>query len=243
MNIVSGHQPLYLPWLGFIHKLSLSDTFVFMDDVQLLDRDFNQRNRVIAPDGKVLWLSVPLARKESTSLRICDIRIAQGGQSNGWQKSHLMTLRSCYGKTKYFKQYLPFFEWLYEDNQWEYLSILNLTILKQIMEWFSLTAKIIIGSEQGFTEKKSDLVLEHALRFNGNILLTGEQGANYVVYSDFEKYGIAVVHQKYNHPEYDQGRVHGITHLSFVDLLFRYGEEAKEITFTNNITREDLCKM
>ena len=243
MIVVSGHQPLYLPWLGFIHKLSLSDIFIFMDDVQLLDRDFNQRNRVMTPDGKILWLSVPLARNKSASLRLCDICIARNGRSKDWQKNHLMTLQGCYGRTAFFKRFFPFFEWLYLENDWEFLSLLNLAILNQIREWFRLTAKIVIGSEQNFTEKKSDLLLEHALRFKADILLTGEQGASYIVYDDFKKYGIAVAHQKYEHPNYEQGRAHGVTHLAFLDLLFRYGDEASGIAFANNITRDDLCRV
>jgi hypothetical protein len=242
MIVVSGHQPLYLPWLGFIHKLSICDVFIFMDDVQLSDGDFNRRNRVMAPDGKILWLSVPLARKESASLILRDIRIAREGQNKDWQRKHLMTLRSCYGRTAHFKRYLPFFEWLYEGNDWMFLAQLNMAVLKQIIAWFHISARIIIGSEQNFTRKKSDLLLEHALRFNADVLLTGEQGINYVVKEDFEKRSITVVHQKYKHPVYNQGKLSGVAHLSFIDLLFRYGDESLGIVLANNMTRNDLCR-
>jgi hypothetical protein len=41
IRIVTGHQPVYLPWLGLFHKISLADVFVLMDDVQYLVRDWN----------------------------------------------------------------------------------------------------------------------------------------------------------------------------------------------------------
>ena len=46
MNIVSGHQPVYLPWLGLFHKISLCDKFVYMDTVQYLNNDWNNRNKI-----------------------------------------------------------------------------------------------------------------------------------------------------------------------------------------------------
>ena len=65
MKIISGHQPVYLPWLGLIHKAFLADVFVFMDDVQYLSQDWNNRNRIKNPQGKAIWLTVPVNIKGS----------------------------------------------------------------------------------------------------------------------------------------------------------------------------------
>ena len=32
-KIVAIHQPNYLPWLGYFHKIAAADIFVFLDDV------------------------------------------------------------------------------------------------------------------------------------------------------------------------------------------------------------------
>lgn len=241
MTIVSGHQPLYLPWLGYIHKLSLCDVFVYMDDVQFIDRDFIQRNKILSPDGNILLLSVPINRKNSASMKIGDIQISTSGED--WQNKHLKSIRASYGKTPFFARYFPFFQFLYQDNTWTSLSALNFEILKAILKWFRLNPQIIIASKYNFTGKKSDLILEHGIRFNANMVVTGEQGENYINREAFAKKNIKLYHQHYNHPVYQQGRFYGVSHLSFIDLLFRYGDEALEIAYSNNITRADLCKL
>lgn len=60
MTIISGHQPVCLPWLGLLHKALLADRFVFMDDVQYLRQDWNNRNKIRTPGGWQ-WLTVPVA--------------------------------------------------------------------------------------------------------------------------------------------------------------------------------------
>ncbi len=241
MTIVSGHQSAYLPWLGLLHKASLSDVFIYMDDVQFLDRDFNQRNKVLTPDGKILWLTVPVARKESASSLLKDIRIASKNAARSWQEKHLATLRSCYGKCTYFKEYAPFFEWLYLENSWQYLVEMNLVILKQVFEWFHIQTELVVASEQHFSGKKSDLVLEHGLRFNATNVVTGMCGKDYIKEKDFIDSGMRVIFQDYQHPEYQQ-RTKGefVPCLSFVDLLFNHGPDSASIMREGNMKKQEI---
>ncbi len=89
MKIISGHQSVYLPWLGLFHKLSLCDEFVYMDTVQYLHNDWNNRNKIRIPDGDT-WLSVPVDRKLSRSEMLDDILIKdQSPESRDyWQAKH-----------------------------------------------------------------------------------------------------------------------------------------------------------
>lgn len=240
--IVSGHQPAYLPWLGLLHKASLCDVFVYMDDVQYLTQDWNNRNRVIGRDGRPFWLTVPVDLKGSSSRLLKDIRIAphRGKPSQHWQASHWQSLRTCYGKTKYFAEYAPFFEWLYLDNEWSLLSELNLAVLDQALDWFGLAPQLVIGSEEGFTSSKSDLVLEHAQRFEADTVVTGTHGRDYIRAEDFAACNITVFFQDYRHPQYRQGHHDFVPYLSFVDLLFRYGPDSREVCLDGNIAKEAL---
>ena len=62
--IISGHQPVYLPWLGLFHKMMLCDIFVYMDTVQYLDGDWNNRNKIRTANSELL-LSIPIDKKNS----------------------------------------------------------------------------------------------------------------------------------------------------------------------------------
>lgn len=245
MKIISGHQPVYLPWLGLIHKASLCDVFVFMDDVQYLTNDWNNRNRIKNPQGKALWLTVPVDLKNSSSHLLKDILIS--GETHlperkKWQSLHWATIQMAYGSSRYFKTYKPFFLWLYKDNQWERLSDLNLAILKQIFIWFDITTEIVIASDRAFQNKKSDLVLEHGIHFHGDVVVTGTLGKDYIREEAFNKKGIEVVYQDYQHPQYEQKFEPFLSHLSFIDLLFNHGPRSRTICMQNNITREEICK-
>ena len=44
--IVSIHQPAYLPWLGYLHRIALSDRFLFLDTVQFQKGSFQNRNKI-----------------------------------------------------------------------------------------------------------------------------------------------------------------------------------------------------
>lgn len=241
MTIVSGHQPAYLPWLGLLHKASLCDVFIYMDDVQFLDRDFNHRNRVLAPNGQVLWLTVPVDRKASSSRLLKDILIKRGDGQHSWQHKHWSTLKACYGKAPYFKVYASFFEQLYQGTCWKRLADLNLAILRQVFAWFNIHARIVIGSELGFSGKKSDLVLEHCRCFGAQTVVTGSFGRDYITLDDFNNLGVKVHFQDYNQPTYKQ-RIGSefISRLSFVDLLFNHGPDATKIMRQDNIGRTEL---
>lgn len=238
--IVSGHQSAYLPWLGLLHKATLCDLFVYMDDVQFLERDFNNRNRIVTPSGQFLWLTVPVDKKKSTGSAINNIYIKEDANKFGWQEKHWATIKTCYGRSPYFKEYSPFFEWVYLESRWERLSELNLEILKKLFDWFEIKAQIEVASDHQFTEKKSNLILEHCKKFNADMVVTGVFGRDYIDLEKFQQENIQVEFQNYNHPIYKQRCQNFVSNLSAIDLLFNHGESSREIMISGNIKKEDL---
>lgn len=240
-KIVTGHQPSYLPWLGLIHKASLGDVFVFMDDVQFTKDDFMHRNRIKTVQGQSLLLNVPVDLKNSKSDRICDILIDnESQQQKNWQEKHWTSIRLNYSKAPFFNEYKGFFESIYMNAKWEKLAELDLAILKKIFEWFEIEAELVVGSTQNFSQKKSDLLLEHVERFNGNVLVTGTQGKNYINAEQFAAKGISVYHQEYRHPVYAQRGEPFVPNLCFLDLLFNHGPQSREIALSGNVTKNEL---
>ena len=99
MIIVSGHQPVYLPWLGLFHKISLCDKFVYMDTVQYLDGDWNNRNRIKTPSNSFM-LSIPITKKDIKK-NINEIKIAKNSKNlkEFWQRKHWETIKINYKST------------------------------------------------------------------------------------------------------------------------------------------------
>ena len=55
-------QPTYLPWSGYFDLIDRSSIFVFLDDVQIERRSWQQRNRIISKN-EYLPISVPVQKK------------------------------------------------------------------------------------------------------------------------------------------------------------------------------------
>tara|TARA_A100000164_G_C21558457_1_gene608393 strand:- start:430 stop:636 length:207 start_codon:yes stop_codon:yes gene_type:complete len=62
------HQPDFIPWLGFFHKLSLSDEFIFSDHVQISNgKIWSSRNYILLNNGP-FWIIIPVIKKQQYSL-------------------------------------------------------------------------------------------------------------------------------------------------------------------------------
>ncbi|MGB9731816.1 WbqC family protein [Calditerrivibrio nitroreducens] len=44
-------QPTYNPWLGYFDLIDRVDCFVYLDNVQLVKRSWQVRNRIKSPNG------------------------------------------------------------------------------------------------------------------------------------------------------------------------------------------------
>jgi len=72
--IVAIHQPHYMPWLGYLHKIKEADIFVYLDKVAYEKHGFQNRNRFVI-DGKEQWLTVPVLTKGRTGQLIMDVKL------------------------------------------------------------------------------------------------------------------------------------------------------------------------
>ena len=91
--ILTAHQPLYMPWLGFFHKAILADAICILDDVQFADGDYINRNKIKSIHGSK-WLTVPVNKKNHLNRKISEIEIINGE----WQNRHLSLLKQSYSK-------------------------------------------------------------------------------------------------------------------------------------------------
>lgn len=241
--VVSGHQPAYLPWLGYFHKMILADVFVFMDDVQFDRQGFIHRNRIKGSGGESILLSVPI-HKEDRYRVISEVRTG----SQPWQRRHFESIRHAYRHAPFWDTHQSWLRKIYLERQWDHLADLCWEMLEYFRAQIGIDCRVVRESREDFTGKKSDLVLEHCLRYDATICLTGTMGREYIRYESFHDRGIRVVHQEYHHPQYPQQHGAFIPNMGIIDGLMNMpAEELYGLIQQGNLDRDllrnsDACR-
>jgi hypothetical protein len=229
--IVTAHQPLYLPWSGFIHKVALADKFCVLDDVQFADRDFIHRNRIASQTGSPRWLTIPVDKKNHRLLRIKDVKVMH----HDWALDHLERISSMYSNYEYFKDYFTELKSILLSVKSTYLIDFTMPVMLFLLKEFHCDPEIVFSSELGLTSKKSDLVLEITTSLSGTKYLSGANGKDYIDVKAFEKEGIEVHFQDYKANTTGKEVRENHQNLSSIDILFTYGPKSRECLFKNNI--------
>ena len=224
--IVSIHQPNYIPWIGFFHKLLLSDTYIVFDDVQFpRGKDYANRNQIKTNNGK-MWLTASvLGKKDLKPWNQIEIN------NNGWKEKHLKNIKSFYQKSPYFEQYYPVLEKVYEQDH-KLLIDLNIDLIISILICIGKHDLNMVLSSNIKTELTG---LDKILYILKNQKATkyisgdGEGSKRYIDEQLFKDNNIELIWQEYKHPTYKQLHGEFIPYLSILDLLFNEGPNTKEI--------------
>jgi len=243
MRIVSGHQPVYLPWLGLFHKLSLCDVFVYMDTVQYLEQDWNNRNKIRTPDGW-MWLTVPIDHHRSKGSMLNDTVIKGSdapSDKHFWQRAHWRSIEMNYRKAPHFEDYAEPIRAMYEDTVWTRLVDLCWDQFELFRGWLGLgDTEVVRMSKTAFEGHKDRLVLDHCRKLDGDAVVFGAHGRDYVDLSLFTDVGIHAHFQDYQHPIYPQRFDGFVPNMCILDLFFNCGPESREILLRGNVTVDDL---
>ena len=95
--ILSAHQPAYLPWLGYLERISLSDKFVILDQVQFEKNSFINRNKIKIKEDAV-WLTIPVNLKNHLEGTIKNTTI---NTNDKWKIKHWKTIQQNYSKAPF----------------------------------------------------------------------------------------------------------------------------------------------
>jgi hypothetical protein len=227
--IVAIHQPHYLPWLGYLHRMAEVDLFVLLDHVQFERRNYQNRS-TIRMNGEARWLTVPVmqqSQKERIDEKQVDNRIAG---AKAWPLGHFLTLRHAYGRAGYFGTYAPALQAIY-DRRWERLVDLNCATLEMLREAFAIRTPVVRSSTLGVAGAKAELILNICRATGADTLLAGMGGSRgYLDVEAFARAGVRVAWHEFNHPVYPQGGPQPfIPGLSALDLLFNCGPESRDL--------------
>jgi hypothetical protein len=218
-TVVAIHQPNFLPWLGFFHKLASCDVFVLLDTVDFSRGSRTNRVEVLA-GGRPSWLTVPVRRPEHGEPRIIDARI---DDSRPWRRKALRTLQVSYGPLPGFDETFALVEPVLEEAT-DRLAVLNEAGIRRIARALSLDdAKLVRASELPAAGSSSELLAALVEAVEGDVYLSGAGAGSYLAEEAFADRGIEVRVQEFEHPDYADGPVAAHKGLSIVDAMMHVG--------------------
>ena len=223
--IVSINQPAYLPWLGYFHRIAVSDLHVVLDRVQFEKNSFTNRNKIRTHDGWC-WLTVPVKTAgKFGQLPICELEI---DNQRPWASKHWETVRLNYSKAPFFGQHAEFFQGVYKQN-WTKLSDLAQEITTYLLRCFDIRTKLLFSSQMEISGAKDELVLNLCREVGAKTYLSGPLGRNYLREELFHSAGIEVRYDDYQHPAYSQTYSGFEPSMAAIDLLFNAGPASRQV--------------
>jgi len=226
-KIVSIHQPQYLPWPGFFHKIGKSDCFVFLDTAQFEKGGFQNRNRIRRPDSW-MWLTVPIKSKGRFKQKICEVEI---NYSVSWQERHLNSIKMNYARAPFFCDLEEYFKKIY-SSRWKYLMDLNVRLIQFFLKYLKINTPFYYESKLKTTQKNTDRIIEICEKLGADTYLSGVGARAYLDEEKFRRARIKLIYQDFKYPVYKQCfGTNFIPNLSIIDLIFNCGKKSRELLF------------
>ncbi len=217
MTVVAAHQPNYIPWIGYFHKIHHCDTFVYLDHVEYSSGSWMNRNRIKTPDGWS-WLTVPVQQSDQP------IKDTEINTNLNWREEHRKTLEHMYGKAAFFDEFFPILEDVYLED-WASLDSLNTELVHRICDHADIDINFVRSSTLNVHGSGSDLILEICRELDADEYFSGQGAKDYMVESEFDEAGTDVNYQSIDHPEYEQRFDEFVPNLSIVDVIMNVGAE------------------
>jgi tetratricopeptide (TPR) repeat protein len=181
LSVVSIHQPSYLPWLGYLHKIYYSDRFVVLDDVKFSKNSFIKRVLVKKRDDQkeAAYLSVPL-RKHSDFAKISELNCADG---EDWRAEHLRKIAAAYRTTPFFKEIFPALEAAFAATRGDTTLVgITGTLVVHMLKLLKIERPMIQSSrvaECGAILDAHDRNMALVKHLGGNVYLSGSVARDY----------------------------------------------------------------
>lgn len=221
------HQPDFMPYLGFFHRLLHADIYVVLEVAQYVNgtsKSWMNRDKIKTEKGEQ-WITV-CVKKAPRETKIKDILLIDDGK---WQKNNLGLLRQNYRKAPFFQEIMPYVETLYEKT-YTYFWEFSFASIQMLMELFNIDIPVFFSGDLKPEGKNNEMIVDIMKKLGAKIYLSGTGAVDYYDETVYEKAGIQVVWQEFKHPVYPQQFGEFLPFLSSIDLFFNCGiEESRKI--------------
>lgn len=218
---IAIHQPYYLPWSGFFHKIVNCDIFVINDAIEYSKKDFTRRAKI----DTEAYLDVPLAQ-HSDFEKIVNLSV----RDENWRHKHINKIINLYRNHPFFFDYIEHVEYFILRTKFlTNLAEINIQILNDVLNFLNITRKIERTCNYDISGQKEEYVINIVKHFGGDIYISGAGAKSYQQNENFEKNNIKLVYQDMYHylqqNPYKQKGKQFVNGLTFIDALFNIGKE------------------
>lgn len=220
-------QPTFLPWIGWFDLADQVDLFVILDDVAFSKQSWQQRNRIRTRNGLEL-LVVPVKTAGRFGQRIADSELVD----QSFVVKMIKTLQANYSKAPFFNNIFEEFKTtLQSAANTNRLVEVNCAIISLMANKLGVTTQMIRASTLASSGERGEYIASICEYTGANHYLSPAGAESYLIEdrNSFERRGIEVFIQAYEHPEYVQLFSPFIPFASVLDLIFNLGPEAGEV--------------
>lgn len=224
MRVAAIHQPQYLPYLGFFHKLAHCDVFVALDHVQFQKNGLQNRNKIKNSTGWQ-WLTVPVSLRFGQSIGEV---LTDAGQ--GWARKHCTAITCSYASARHFAEYSGALLAMLAQP-WDKLVELNTELMRWGMSVLSIGTPVVRSTSLSVPGQKTEMLIDICRAVNADHYLSGPGGRRYMDLAAFEAAGITVLWQEFEASVYDQvfPQAGFVPNLSFIDAVFACGPDTRAL--------------
>ncbi|MFB0520775.1 MAG: WbqC family protein [Desulfatiglandales bacterium] len=218
--VVAAHQPQYLPWLGYFHKIDRADIFVLLDTVQFKKNEWQNRNKIKTAQG-CQWLTVPVLYRYPQLINEVTLN-----NRVKWQHKQRQAILSNYKKAPYYEKLEEFFEDIFSSS-WQFISQLNIGAVKRLTKILGIDKPLYVASELGqLPQDPDERLIAITKHFGSDTYLAGAGGRGYMDLDKYSQSGIKVIFQDFKHPVYDQLFGEFEPFMSVIDLIYNHGDKS-----------------
>ena len=222
--IIAVHQPNFLPWLGYFHKISRSDRFVLIDDVQYVKGSVANRAFILRKDGKAVYITVPVKLSKGSYQNYNEIEIDYTAR---WPGRALNLIKDSYIKSPHFQAIFPSIEDIFKKRL-PVLSDLNTELIRFALDYLEIKTPLTISSSIKIPlGSKSDRNLNLCLYYKADKYISGTGAKKYNDEDSFREKKVELIYTRFNlDDEYtapdEQGKM---VNLGILHFLFEFPKE------------------
>ncbi len=223
MKRVAIHQPDFLPYPGFFHKMLSADAFILYDTAQYSRRGYHNRNRIKTSRG-VSWITVPVNVSGFPPIGTVEVDNAQDWPRRLWRR-----IQVNYGRASYYETVAGDLEPIFRKSPWTKLADLNLALLDLTRRFLSIDTPMLRASALPPTAAADPTakLIELTRAVGGDTYVSGPGGRGYLDPHRFRDVKLEIA--TYEAMPYPQLWGSFAPNLSILDALFNCGPGARSL--------------